>query len=480
MTLRPLSLGFTSDPTKYGQEGAGRLINFWAEKTGEGAKYPFVVYGTDGLSQWTNPGTAGSVRCLFVFDSKLLAVINRTIFEIDGTGTATIVGGLASDSFVTAARNRKAPDAQVGFVSDGVFKIYAAGTVTDVEDPDMPAPVSIAGLDGYFLLYTRDGRFFITSIDEGTEIDGLDFASTEVNPDIGILNVVRGRDALFFGARSLEFWNNTGGADFPFSRTTSRDVGLYAASSVQVLTVSRRDTPSIDTVFFAATDNQGAPIGVHMLSGYDPVKISPADLDRKIAASSPDDIDSFAYSKDGQAFYVISGETWSYAYNYATGFWHEPKTESLGRFRGKSYAYFAGKHIVGDVSNGKLYELSSTVYTDGGEDLVSRVQLPTVHGYPKRLRWDKVYADCAVGVGEVSSEDYIANPEMMFDYSEDGGKTFSAERRRSMGAAGQTMTKVDFDRLGLAPAGGRTPRLSISAPVKRCIQGVYADLKITK
>lgn len=478
MTLRALSLGYSSDPTKYGQEGCARLINCYAVNTGTNAKYPFTVYGADGCTEWADSGITGAIRALFPFENVLLAVAGRSILSFDGTGSATVVGGVAADGPVYVARNRQSPNAEVGFVSDGVFKVYQAGVITDVENENLGAPISLAALDGYFLLLQRDGQIKYTEIDQATELDGLSFFTAESNPDIGIRNVVRGRDHITFGAVSIEFHANTGGADNPFTRTTTRDMGCYAAGSVSVLTVSRREGTSVDTVFFAATDNQGAPAGVHMLSGYDPVKISGKDLDAKIAASDPDDIDSFSYTKDGQAFYQISGSDWTYVYNFSTGFWHELETYNLGRHRGADYAYFAGKHLIGDYADGKLYELSSSVYTDGGLNLVARIQLPPVHGFPKRLRWDEVMVDAVVGVGEVLESDHIANPEMMFDYSEDGGKTWSAERREAMGAAGQVYANISFNRLGLAPMAGRTPRISISAPVKRCIQGVFAELTI--
>ncbi len=478
MTLRPLSLGYTSDPTRYGQEGACRLINCYSVPVGSSGKYGDVVYGSDGLAQWCDTAIDGEIRCMFEFEPSLLVVAGRSIFSIDATGTASIVGGIAADGPVYVARNRQSPNAQVGFVADGIFKIYQNGTVTDIDDPDLDAPISLAALDGYFLLLTRDGQIKYTGIDDATDLDALNFFSAESNPDIGVRNVVRGRDHITFGSKSIEFHANTGGADLPFTRITTRDMGCFAAGSVAVMTVSRNGEASSDTVFFAGTDNQGAPIGVHMLSGYDPVKISGDDLDRKIAASLPDDIDSFAYSKDGRCFYQISGSNWTYVFDYTSGRWHERQTDGKGRHRAQAYAYFAGKHLVGDSEDGIIYELDSDTFTDGGLDMVSSIQLPPVHGFPKRLRWNAVEVDMNTGVGEVSTEDYIANPQLMFAYSEDGGKTWSAERQEPMGAAGQVMTTVSFNRLGLAPRHGRTPRVSISAPVRRVIQSIVADLDV--
>jgi hypothetical protein len=58
-------------------------------------------------------------------------------------------------------------------------------------------------------------------------------------------------------------------------------------------------------------------------------------------------------------------------------------------------------------------------------------------------------------------------PQLMLDWSDDNGKTWSSQRYASFGRVGQYLQRVKFHRLGQAR--DRIYRVSISDPVKRVI-----------
>ena len=65
------------------------------------------------------------------------------------------------------------------------------------------------------------------------------------------------------------------------------------------------------------------------------------------------------------------------------------------------------------------------------------------------------------------------DPQLLLDWSDDNGKTWSNQRSGSFGKAGEYRTRVKFYRLGQAR--DRIFRVSISDPVKRVITGANLE-----
>lgn len=477
MAQLPIALATRSSPARQGQEGAARLINCYAEETADG-KNPYAVYVCSGLTQRATAANTGPVRAMIAVNSDLIAVQGRNVVRYDSGFGASIVGGLASDGFVSMAQNRKAPNPQIAIACDGLFDIVENGVVTEVTDPDLAAAISVASLDGYFITFTSDGRFQLSQIDEGTSFDALDFATAEANPDGGVRNLTRNRDAIFFGPKSMEAWQNNGGEDFPLSRVTTREVGCYAAGSAASLTAVQKSGPAIDTIVWAGTNNHGAYAGVMMLSGYDPVKISTYAIDRLIEAEPvPADIRAFSWSENGHTFYQISGTSWTRVYDLTENLWHDRESFGLSRWRASSYAYFSGKHVIGDYSTGTVFEMHSDFNDENGTDLVATVQCPPAHAFPHTLTWNEIILDMVKGVGINSTSTHLANPSVMLDYSDDGGKNFGPARTIDLGRDAQTRVALRRHRFGQTPRGGsRTWRLRASAAVFRCFMALSADI----
>lgn len=70
-----------------------------------------------------------------------------------------------------------------------------------------------------------------------------------------------------------------------------------------------------------------------------------------------------------------------------------------------------------------------------------------------------------------------ANPLLMVDYSDDGGKNFTGERTATLGAIGQYLTKVRMNKWGQVREGGRQWRFRASAAVLRGIISASIDAR---
>lgn len=477
MTIVPLNIGTQSNYGRYGQDGAARLINCYAENIGAEGKHPFPVYACAGLGSFATLTDGGAVRAMLDLDAYLYVVAGRAIYRVDGTGTggAAPIGGLPSDGHVTMARNRRAPNPQIAVVCDGIVKIITGATVSDLSDSDLPPPNSVFPLAGYFVFTLPDGRYFWSAIDD-SGVDALDFASAEANPDGLVIGKALGQVAVLLGNRTTEFHALTGDASV-FARQHVINVGCYAAGSVSEIPII---TPQLitDSLAFAATDRQGAYAGICVIENLAARKISSHAVDRAVR-DEPDvsSITSCSWSDGGHAFYCISGSTFSWCWDSATGMWHERESYGLARWKIRSVQQFAGGLIAGDYTSNKLYRMSSDLVSEVDDELVMTVQMPPVHAFPESLEFRSLYLDVIPGVGLASGDAYNTDPEGMLSWSDDGIH-FTAPRLLKLGKMGETVKRVMTHRLGQTKrgGGGRTFRFSASADVVKGLMAAGLDV----
>lgn len=472
----PLPLAMQSDPGRGALAGVARLVNCYVEKTRQG-RAEFPIWACDGLNDFATLTGGGATRAMLDLDSSLYVVSDRTLFGVDGAGTVTSIGGIPSDGLVTMARNRQRPNAQIGIVCDGLYWILQNNVLTAISDPDLSPPNSICFVGGYFVLTTPDGRYFLTSIDEGTAIDALDFASAEANPDGLVRGMNYNGEIALIGPRSTEFHQNTGDATFPFARTAAKSYGCLSAKSVADVSIITEDRVS-ETLAWVATNSQGEPTGAIMLEGYEPRKISTPGLERLIRDDpSRTEIDGTSWVSGGHGFYSLTGTDWSWVYDTATGLWHERESWQSAQWKINAVRAFAGRIIAGDRTAGKLYVMDPDAYTESGDPLIVTVQSSPVHAFPERIEMGTLHLSAMTGVGLVTGASQDTDPHIMMQWSEDGAN-WSAERWRSLGTAAQTAKDVRWNGLGTQRPQGRSYRFSASAAVlKGIFEASFIDWK---
>lgn len=478
MTIIPLEIGTKSNPGRYGQSGVARLINCYAEDAGKEGKHPLPVYAPAGLGDFTTLTDGGVIRDMLEVEGYLYVVAGRAIYRVDitGSGGSVPIGGLASDGHVTMSRNRRPGNPQITVTCDGISKIIVGTTVVDLSDSDLPPANSNFNLGGYTVFTHPNGRFSWTAIDESSDVNALDFASNEANPDGTLIGKSLGQLAVFFGTQSIEFWALT---DAPFTRQHVIDVGCYAAGSVSEVPII---TPQVITasLAFAATDTDGTYAGICVIENLGARKISNHAVDRAVR-DEPDrsSITSCSWSDGGHAFYCISGSTFSWCWDSATGEWHERESYGHARWKVRSVAQFGSGLIAGDYTSNKLYRMSNAYVAEGDEPLILTIQTPPVHAFPEALEFLALYIDVIPGVGTETGLACNTDPEIMISWSDDG-ITFVGNRLVKIGKLGETVKRVKTPRLGQSKrgGGGRTFRFSVSAAVVKGIMA--ASMEVNK
>jgi hypothetical protein len=193
-----------------------------------------------------------------------------------------------------------------------------------------------------------------------------------------------------------------------------------------------------------------------------------------------DDAELMAYNLDHQTFVQINFPTADRSWLY-----HEPSNSwqqlsygvADGRHRGSSYAFCYGKHLMADYANGKVYELDFDTFTDNSEVIQRQRTTAVIHGglYEApgaKLFFDRVEFVCQVGEGLATGQG--SDPQLMIRYSEDGGKTYSAQEFYPLGEAGDYLRKVElFDQ---GSGFQRIYELTYTDPTPFALFSAHADI----
>jgi hypothetical protein len=453
MPIQPVSFGLESRPGRFGPEGGARLSNAYAEQGAQDGKAPFFLYCRPGLVDFATL-SGGAFRGAIELGTVAYVVNGTNVDKVDSSGAVVTVGSFAGDAPVFMARNRKSPDAQIAIVSEGQRSILSADVVTTIADTDLPPPVAVCSIGGYFVFAISDGRYFWTSIDEGTEIASLDFASAEANPD-GLVGIIeRVQEIVLFGSKSIEFHALTGSAAVfeRVSQSTIQNLGCLSGAAIK----------SVNGVpIFPASDGT-----VRMLSGYSPERISNHDVERSISAlSDKTSLTAQTFSMEGHQFYCLNSPDFTWVCDLVTRKWLEWSSYQVDRWRAEGYVEVGGKKLLGDYELAALYELDSSADDDAGEYLIWKLTSGPVGSFPSRLIADELYVDLLPGVGTEDETD----PQVILRTSVDDGVNWSDEMYADLGPAGDTR-EISFLSMGDSGQSGFRFEIAISAAVSRCMQ----------
>lgn len=441
-------------------EGSGRLINCYAEKLENGARSTFSRRRSPGLRLIATSEHVGC-RGMHFHNGTLYVAQEDRLSKVttDGTDfTLTDLGALSGAGRVTFARNNKAPIPDILVTTeDDTYEVSDSGAPTSLGDGDLPQALTVDFLDGYFLWTIRDGRFFVSGINDVT-VDALDFGKAESQPGGLLRGMGYGEQLVLFGPNVIEFWQNTGNATgSPFSRASTFPLGLASTFA------AAGNEAGFSSIVFVASDN-----GVYRLDGgYSPTKISSPDLDRLIAAvSDKTTLDVTVSVTAGHRWATVSGPNFSWVCDLGTGLWHERQSYQKANWRGICAVEAFGGWVIGDRETGDIWLLDENYQREGTAPLVlSLISLPT-SGFPNRTVVPRADFDVIVGQGLVTGEEPIeTDPVCMISWSNDGGNTFSTPLERNLGRLANHQTRVSVNRTGMAGPSGRVWKIDVADPV---------------
>jgi hypothetical protein len=429
-----------------------KLLNCFAEK-GDGDKVvDFAVMAIPGLELFASVGS-GPVRGEHRMGALLYVVSGAQLYSVNSAGQSVLLGSISGSGPVRMADNGE----ELAICATPYGYVLSGGAITT--PADLPSVSDVAFIDGYFVwtIYQSDQAIY-SGLYDGTSYDLLDVFTAEGSPDglIGIIN--DHRELHMCGAESDEIFYNSGGADNAFERQGNAFIerGFLARDTIQKID---------NTVFFLGNDKI-----VYRLDGYSPIRISTHAIEYRLR-NADETAEAFVYTQEGHKFYVLTADDGTFAYDVATGAWHERRSQDLANYRIGAAETIWSRTILGDRYNGNLYIPSLDLDDENGDRINVQIVLPTLEAARQRVTMYAFEVYCETGTGTPTTPD----PQIMLRYSDNGGRTWSNQLWRSLGAVGDYRHRAIWR--GLGQFRQRDIELTITDNARKFVMAYYADVR---
>jgi len=407
------------------------------------------------------------------------AVIGPAFFEIDEDAAVTFLGTVAVDTNPATISWNGDGGGQLFITSggNGYLLTLATNTLTQITALNGLATMG-AAIDGYFLaLDANTGTFYISDLLDGaTWQTGTQFQQRIAAPDPWVSMSVLGAFIWLMGSQTSEVWFNSGASPFPFEKHPSGLVqwGIAAPFSAKVCDTSL-------CWLGASANGQGFFLRT---SEFQPEVISTYAVSRAVNGyGTISDCYADTYNEDGHTYYIptfpTAGKTWCFDLQMSSwtkrGSWDPSQTlGDYGIWRARCHTVAFGQHRWLHGSGVGVYRMDRSLMEDvDGLPIRRERRAPCLMNENKRVFYSSFELDMEIGLGTSTGQG--SDPQVMMQFSNDGGKTWSSERWRSAGKIGRYDTRVMWDRLGQARR--RVFRVVMTDPVPMRITNAYIRAK---
>ena len=279
----------------------------------------------DGSSGWIyQPGGLNQVSTVTAVAGD--TSITANVIGIITSGDTLTISLDTGNNFITTASGTVGPGDGIAIPLTGAIPSQVTAGALIIDNTQTPLaqitaaafqPAStVAYFDGYFVFDAAGTRqFFISSINDGTQYSGLDFATASAGSDFVIGVTVYHEQLLIFCGLHTEVWWDAGNVAFPFQRY---DAALIARGLANPHCFCSED----NTVFWMGEDGN-----FYRLNGFNPQRISTFAMEHAWAQYPSLYLDSscFVLDQEGHKFIIINfpsgNATW--CYDISTTLWHQ-------------------------------------------------------------------------------------------------------------------------------------------------------------
>lgn len=425
-----------------------RIVNAYAEALPPGSRNSALLTRAPGIKAWTTVGS-GSIAGMHVALGNLYVVSGSSLYKVDANKNATLLGSVGSPGNVDIDSNADS----VVVVNEPDAFYYDGSTFGQITDSDFTSRGAgdVEFLSNWLLFREPDtGRFFGADLGSATSFDSLNFATAEGSPDEMVGLKVDHLQAVLFGEKSVEIWDNDSSAgDFPFARAVN---GFVELGCLNGQSIAKLD----NSIFWLASD-----FTVRRLQGVTPVRVSTHAIEQRIVDATISTARGFTYTQDGHLFYVLTFAEGTFVYDATNDLWHERQTYGADNWKWSHAVEFNGQILVGDTTSNAIGQIDPHTYADLGSTQRMEWTYSTVYAEQVRVFHDRLEMVFEAGVGLTSGQG--SDPEVMLDYSDDGGRTWKSAPNKKLGQLGQYRQRVVWHALGSSEQ--RVYRGAISDPV---------------
>lgn len=332
----------------------------------------------------------------------------------------------------------------------GYIITKATGVLTPIADNDFPAASFVVYCDSYFYTFIVGSAIqAVSAADDGTAWDAADRGTAESKPDNLVGLAVSKGEVWAIGEETVEVWYDAANlVGMPFSpRIGSEiDIGCSAAGSI---VETNNLVIWMDSRRFIV-QSQISDYVRDQSSGYELKIISDPALQAELSTYSVvSDAIAFSYNENGHLMYQITfpSENVTWVYDQLIGGWQ--KRLSYSPSLGTQIEHLAAFHsevrtssIVCGVGSGKIYLMSTSVFTDGDNQILRKFTTAPISKEGNLITVNMLRL--RVGLKTVPLTGDGSDPHISMRYSLNGGHTWSTELSRSLGLTGVYASTIEW------------------------------------
>lgn len=444
-----------------------RLVNMMTEVVssplGDGKKY--YVKSRPGLStSYTTASGAGRGIYYWVISgvSYAMSVVgNKVYYNGTAVPSLTLAGSTGLCGFTEFVSSTGTVSLILLDGTDG-YVFSNQSTYTKITDADFPTPhIPIPIFLDAYLFVAKSGTqdIYNSNLDDPLLWTAGDFISAEMYPD-KIVALSKNNNYMYaIGSNSVEYLYDAANATgSPLARHDSavQQFGTVSASSV-VQTEK-------EVVFIGETGNGGHTVWT--IDGFKEKEIGIPSVKQALFAegSTLSTAPAFCIRVATQKLYVICLTARTLVYSFDTQMWSEWQTGSSIFTGSKGTDGPNGSAYVLDKSNGNVYLMNETLFTDAGTAFTCSI-------ISAKLDFDSMnrkFMNRFTLVGDVP-DDTLVNSAVSVQWSDDDYKTFNTARTLTFNADLPAIFQLGSFRR-------RAFKISYSLPYLFRIEGVEVDI----
>lgn len=371
-------------------------------QSGEGVGQ-FCLLKSSGILPYLTEFKIGAVRGMMSRDTSskyhAFIVVDDTLYDVRETLIDVDYGPIIADANVVYMA---CSPTTLMIVSAGHLYRVNGGTLVEIIPAIGLSVLNVKFIKNYFIVLYSDLQQFGWSEDDGATFPADNVQSLEADANATFTMDVIDQQIVFIGTRIGQWYSVTNDPNAPFVPNDGAVMrsGTRAPASLRAL----------GTNLLWLESNQDGEYRVMMTQGYTPVPVSNLSVENAIRTyaktASIDDAIGLPFLMNGQEFYRLTfpaaDKTWEY--NKTLNEWYEVswRNRLLGtdhRHRMMSVMSAFGKILVGDHTNGIVYEMSPDIYHDAGYPILYERRSPHVVENNNQLSIERLELGMETGVG---------------------------------------------------------------------------------
>ena len=291
-----------------------RTVNLFPELVEGGrGKAPAVLYGTPGLDRRVTLSSANGIKAIYydTWTERTFAVKRRTNGSVR-LSELTTTTELADTEVDRGELIGSGGTMDPASISSNGFELFivlpdtkkahlfvlATNVLTEITSSvGNTNPVWGAFLDSYFIALDDNGKFYISSPNDGATWDASEVATPESNPDRALMIFSHSNHLWIFGPESIEIWINTGNALFPFEPIKQQTIQMGILYTYSVVSMN-------GSLYWVGRDKSGAG-AVFEARGYQPRPVSNHAITRSIQNKVVTGADPVAWAHEHMGHYIL-------------------------------------------------------------------------------------------------------------------------------------------------------------------------------